>query len=53
MQTYYKDLLRKFIKEQLIYFTKPHRVIESCIIASGEVLDSVAVADATPISEML
>ena len=49
---YSNQLLRKFIETQLIYFPNSKRIIDSWIIAAGELLEEVIVNDSIPISDM-
>jgi hypothetical protein len=43
LQEYSNKLLKRFFKEQLIYFPNSKRVLDSWIISAGELFDSVIV----------
>ena len=52
LKQYSNDLLQRYIKEQLKYFSNNRRVIMHWIEVAGEVFDSVILKDEIPMTEM-
>jgi predicted GIY-YIG superfamily endonuclease len=49
LENYSNELLLNYIKHQVIYFPNSKRVIDSWIIAAGDLFDSVIIRDEIPI----
>ena len=52
LQQYSDSLLKNFIENQLVYFPNSMRVIDSWIVAAGDLFDSIIIRDEIPIAEM-
>ena len=52
LKLYSRELLRKYIEKQLVYFPNSTRVTDTWIVAAKELLDSVIICDEIPITDM-
>lgn len=52
LQEYSDNLLKMFIEEQLVFYPNSSKVIDSWIVAAGELLDGVIVRNEIPITDM-
>jgi len=52
LKMYSRQLLRRYIEEQMIYFPNSGRIIDQWIVTASDLWESVIIRDEIPITEM-
>ena len=52
LKTYSRQLLKRFIEEQLVYFPNSMNVLRQWILTAGDLFDSIIIQNDIPITDM-